>query len=170
MILVQESGPATFEAGRAPVEEVPCRGCGTFRRGDPKKLCRDCARRPSPTPRPLADRLWEKVDRNGPTMPGMTTRCEVFVGARHEKGYGVIAACDAPGAPSSRVKAHVAAFFVAEGRWPTPRCLHHCDNPPCVRRDHLFEGTPLDNMRDMIAKGRQKWFGGHPETARWGHK
>ena len=31
---------------------------------------------------------------------------------------------------------------------------HSCDNPGCVRPDHLFLGTPKDNTQDAKAKGR----------------
>lgn len=32
--------------------------------------------------------------------------------------------------------------------------LHHCDNPPCVRPNHLFLGTQKDNCQDAKAKDR----------------
>ena len=39
--------------------------------------------------------------------------------------------------------------------YPGMCVLHHCDNPPCFRPSHLFQGTPLDNKQDCCAKGRQ---------------
>lgn len=33
---------------------------------------------------------------------------------------------------------------------------HHCDNPPCVRLDHIFLGSTQENTQDSVQKGRSK--------------
>lgn len=37
---------------------------------------------------------------------------------------------------------------------------HKCDNPGCVRPEHLFLGTHQDNMADKIKKGRAIYING----------
>ena len=39
---------------------------------------------------------------------------------------------------------------------PGLHVLHHCDNPPCCRPDHLFLGTQADNNADRDVKGRHR--------------
>lgn len=49
------------------------------------------------------------------------------------------------------------AWQIANGPIPEGMFVcHHCDTPSCVNPQHLFLGTPRDNMHDMIRKGRQR--------------
>lgn len=75
--------------------------------------------------------------------------CWEWQGPRLVRGYGRFYS------GSSRKVAHREAYeFVHGPLTPGIYVCHHCDNPPCVRPDHLFAGTHTDNMRDMWAKGR----------------
>lgn len=99
----------------------------------------------------LAARFWEKVDRNGSLPPHNPElgNCWVWKRARDDLGYGWFSI----GAKMHR--AHRVAWFLEHGRWPSPKALHKCDNPSCVRGSHLFEGTDEDNTADKMRKGRQ---------------
>jgi hypothetical protein len=44
--------------------------------------------------------------------------------------------------------------------------LHHCDNPPCVRPDHLFLGDAIANNADKVRKGRQSRGDQHDSRTR----
>ena len=62
--------------------------------------------------------------------------------------------------------AHRVAWELAYGQVPNGLFVcHRCDNPPCVRPEHLFLGTARDNTQDAIAKGRFV-FNLRPETTR----
>ncbi len=51
---------------------------------------------------------------------------------------------------AARVMWEVACGPIQQGM----NVCHKCDNPNCVRADHLFLGTHEDNMADMWQKGR----------------
>ena len=56
---------------------------------------------------------------------------------------------------SKQMNAHRAAWIVNFGEIPDEMFeCHTCDVPRCVNPEHLFLGSPSDNMRDMWAKKR----------------
>lgn len=99
-------------------------------------------------PTPLRDRFWPRVRKGA--------GCWLWLGGVDSDGYGQIAVKAADGHRTS-ARAHRIAWELTHGPVPAGLCvLHRCDNPPCVRPDHLFLGTPTDNNHDMLAKGRER--------------
>lgn len=89
---------------------------------------------------PAEVRFWRFVHK--------TDGCWLWTGGT-KNGYGEIKVNDSP------VGAHRFSYEMAHG--PIPEGLmacHHCDTPLCVRPDHLYAGTRLDNAQDAVRRGR----------------
>jgi hypothetical protein len=77
--------------------------------------------------------------------------CWEFIGSRTNDGYGHVGARTHHG----QTLAHRYAWIRAYGPIPEGmQVLHRCDNPACIRLEHLFLGTHADNMEDMTRKDR----------------
>lgn len=122
----------TYQFGT--MAEIKCPGAAHTARGmaDPKEV--DVSN---------ASEFWRRVEK--------TDACWLWIGSRRRDGYGRHRVNGTP----RRIRAHRLSWEMHFGAIPSGMSvLHHCDNPPCVRPDHLFLGTDTDNTADKVRKGR----------------
>ena len=115
-----------------------------------------------PARRPLQERFWEKVNKDGPIplhCPELGP-CWLWTASKDGCGYGWI------GLGNRKLgKAHQVSWELHFGPIPEDKCvLHHCDLPECSNPRHLFLGTQKDNALDRESKGR----GNHATGVRCG--
>jgi predicted XRE-type DNA-binding protein len=87
------------------------------------------------------ERFLEKVGVKG------DDECWGWLGYKNANGYGCF----------QSDLAHRVSYRIFVGEIPNKMCvLHRCDNPGCCNYLHLFLGTRVDNIFDMIKKKRDR--------------
>jgi hypothetical protein len=81
------------------------------------------------------------------------TGCLLWTGGKYAKSaYGAIVY------EKRTWRSHRLAWVAHKGEIPNGLYVcHACDNPSCIAIEHLFLGTPKDNMTDMRIKGRGRF-------------
>ncbi len=83
------------------------------------------------------------------------TDCIIFKGSIAKDGYGILWRRLHGETRGRTRRAHRLAWERQHGPIPKGLCvLHKCDTPLCVNVEHLFLGSPADNSKDMMTKGR----------------
>lgn len=86
-------------------------------------------------------RFWDRVDTSG--------ECWIWTAGYFACGYGRL------WHEGRDIYAHRVAYLLTHGSIPDKaEICHHCDNPACVRPEHLYAGTHSDNMRDRRDRNR----------------
>ncbi len=100
----------------------------------------------------------ERLDFYG--MPVTESGCWIWMGCIGSNGYGNMTV------KGEALSVHRLSWETHKGVIPEGMCVcHKCDTPLCINPEHLFLGTPLDNNRDAVNKGRLDNVGeGHPRA------
>lgn len=117
------------------------------------KFCSNICKGNNVIPQTPEQRFWKKVEK--------TDSCWLWTGGSDCNGYGRMGVGRSD---EGTILAHRFSYELHRG--PIAGNLfvcHRCDNPQCVNPNHLFLGTALDNVQDMIAKSRNA----HGEKAPW---
>ena len=95
---------------------------------------------------PMPERFWSRVVKSD--------GCWEWTGYKDAQGYGWIGK---PGRQAGIVAAHRYSAMLHFGMFDRRLLVcHHCDNPACVRPDHIYLGDHLSNSRDMFGRGRNR--------------
>ncbi len=145
-----------------------CQRCGAFfltcdlyiRRTGAKFCSRLCAGR-GELGLSRAERFWIKVAKSLDPEG-----CWIWTSTHMAGGYGSFWDNETrKRRRSSRVAWELTYGPIPDGLW----VLHDCDNPPCVRPDHLYTGTQKRNLADMVNRGRHSSVL-HPEAVLRGER
>ncbi len=88
----------------------------------------------------VKERFWKRVHK--------TDTCWWWIGGR-SRDYGRLT-INRKGVRAHRLSYELNIGPIADGLF----VCHRCDHPLCVRPDHLFLGTHIENVRDSVRKGR----------------
>lgn len=100
------------------------------------------------------------------SLPWDTYPCLEWPYNKDWRGYGVIGVAK-KGQRTRNIRVHRYSLELKLGISLPPErgSLHRCDNPPCYRPSHLFDGTTAENLEDMKQKGRGPWNKPRPSNS-----
>ena len=90
-------------------------------------------------------RFWSKVNKKGQTADHLDSRCWEWTGGKNKDGYGRFSV------RGKDILAHRFSYWLATGESPEV-VMHKCNNPACVRPNHLAAGDCSDNLIDILVR------------------